>query len=278
MHVARRSPMSAAARLGREGSWAAVLATVLLGCGEAPVKRPQPPERKAAPEAADEAEPAAAAGQAKASVGGEPEPPSKEVDPEAAGDLEPAATAGDAKAKAAGRKPAGKATAGDAKAKAAGRKPAGKAVDGLRIGLWPSKESFRLGEEFSGTVRLENVGSEPLLILPSLMHPRVFELFEVIGPDGKPIPYSGPQADWVPDYDEEVVKLAPGDFVDKEVTFSTRRGTGYDLNAIGEHRITGKYHWKHRVPPPNVYPGEWKRGPMWTGTVRSNTVTIKFAQ
>lgn len=158
------------------------------------------------------------------------------------------------------------------------QRPSGKAVNGLRLTLSLSKGSFRLGEDVSGMVRLENVGNDPLLVLPAQMRPAIFAMFEVIGPDGNVIQYTGPQADWAPDYDKALVKLAPGSFVDKEVGFQTRRFTGYDLEEVGDYRITASYSWKHAKPPPTVYRGQWKHGPMWTGTVRSNTVTAKLTQ
>ena len=136
----------------------------------------------------------------------------------------------------------------------------------IELSLEAAESTVQLGEPINLTVRLTNVGSDPVTVAKPFFSPNLV-FFQVTDSEGEALLFNGPYARLRPFTEDDFAKLESGDSVEQDFDLA-------QLYAIDEARsftVIAKY--KNSDDG-----GQLGLSAFTTGGLPSNSITIEVAQ
>ena len=106
----------------------------------------------------------------------------------------------------------------------------------IEVTLEPAESTVPLGEPINLTVRLTNVGSDPVTVVKPFFSPNLVR-FEVTDAEGDVLPFNGPFARLRPFLEADFVDLEPGASVEESFDLAQL----YEIESTGSFTVVAEY-------------------------------------
>ena len=136
----------------------------------------------------------------------------------------------------------------------------------IEVSLEAAESTVQLGEPINLTVRLTNVGSDPVTVARTFFSPNLV-FFQVTDSEGKTLLFNGPYAKLRPFTEDDFAVLEPEDSVEQSFDLAEL----YEIDEAGSFTVVAKY----KNSDDGSHLG---LSALTTDGLPSNSITIEVAQ
>ncbi len=136
----------------------------------------------------------------------------------------------------------------------------------IEVTLEPAESTVELGEPINLTVRLTNVGSDPVTVAKPFFSPNLV-FFQVKDSEGEALPFDGPYAKLRPFAEDDFAELESGHSVEQDFDLAQL----YAIDEAGSFTVIAKYKNSDDGGPLGL-------SAFTTDGLPSNSITIEVAQ
>jgi hypothetical protein len=106
----------------------------------------------------------------------------------------------------------------------------------IEVSLEAAESTVQLGEPINLTVRLTNVGSDPVIVAKPFFSPNLV-FFQVTDAEGEALLFNGPYAKLKPFTEDDFAELESGDSVEQSFDLAQL----YEIDEAGSFTVVAKY-------------------------------------